>query len=78
MTLGTWYSYGRILQDPALWDFAYAQYRNTTYGGPLGPSQPGLWDANYSLFYRDQARGQWRASTLLQNLQLQPVCADLY
>ena len=54
MSLGTWYGYGRILQDTALWDFAYSQYNDTTYGGPNGASQPGLWDPTYGFFFRDQ------------------------
>lgn len=48
------YGYGRILADTDLWDFAYAQYNSTAYGGPLGPpTQPGLWSPAHSLFFRD-------------------------
>jgi unsaturated rhamnogalacturonyl hydrolase len=33
MALGTWYGYGRILQETALWDFAFAQVRRVGLSG---------------------------------------------
>ena len=89
MALGTWYHYGKILNNNLYWDFAYSQYNSTAYGGPNGlTTQPGLWDQDIGLFYRDYtyipkttpsgkpiiwARGNgWAMSACVESLKMLP------
>ena len=54
MGLGAFADIGRLTNDQTLIDFAHAQYSNITFGGPKGAAtEPALWDAEYSLYYRD-------------------------
>ena len=54
MGLGSFNSFGTLLQDERLSDLAFYEYMNATHGGPAGPAtQPGLWDAEARLYYRD-------------------------
>lgn len=55
MGLGAFNHYGSLLGDTRLWDLAFHEWGNATYGGPKGAAngQPGLWDATYGLYHRD-------------------------
>ena len=54
MGMGAFADIARLTGDATLADFAHAQYRNVTFGGP-DAHQPALWDADAKLYYRDQS-----------------------
>jgi hypothetical protein len=89
MGLGSFNAYATLLQDDRLSALAFAEYMNTTHGGPAGPAtQPGLWDADSRLYYRDHtfvnktdangdkifwARGNgWAIASFAQSLKALP------
>ena len=55
MGMSSFFQYSNLTGDDRLLTLAWAEYNATTYGGTNRTSQPGLWDPESNLYWRDKS-----------------------